>query len=406
MLSVKTPNEVMEIICKNFGHIVGDEYAELTNALGRVLSEDVISTEYVPGFNRSSVDGYAVLASDTFGCSESIPAILRMMGYVQMGQSAELALSTGFCIDVPTGGEVAQGADSVVMVEYTEDYRDGTIGVLKPTSPGNNIIFKGDDVKPGGIVLRVGKTITSHDIGALAALGTTSVKVRKKPTIGIISTGDELIDAGLTPKGGQIRDVNTYLLSAAVTSSGGEAKTYGIINDEDEALEAAFDKALQECDMVLISGGSSVGLKDATARIIQGRGEILLHGIAMKPGKPTILGKAKGKPVFGLPGHPVAAYIVTQIFVVQVIDILTGRNSVAANAVCAQITEEVSSNHGRAEYIAVRLRQSDGVMYAEPVRGKSGLITGLTGTDGYICIPRDKEGVRRGADVNVTLWRV
>jgi molybdopterin molybdotransferase len=405
MLSVKTPDEAIEIVRKNFSRVMDTQRVGITDALGRVLAEDITSAEYVPGFNRSSVDGYAVLSSDTFGCSESIPAILHVSGDVLMGQPFAGELTAGSCISVPTGGEVPPVADSVVMVEHTEDFCDGTVGIIKPSAPGNNMIFKGDDVKPGDIVLKSGGVITAHDIGALAALGIIAVNVRKKPVVGIISTGDELISADMTPTGGQIRDVNSYLLAAAMISAGAAPEMYGIVSDDDTALDAAVAQALDTCDVVLISGGSSVGEKDATARIIEGRGEILLHGIAMKPGKPTIIGKFDGKPIVGLPGHPVAAFFVARLFVALMLDILMGVADEHPAVVHAEITEEISANHGRAEYVAVKLRQNGDVTYAEPVRSKSGLITSLPGTDGYICIPRDCEGLAKNAAVKVTLWR-
>jgi molybdopterin molybdotransferase len=400
VLNVKTPNEVLKIINNQFKpDDFSAESVTLDVACGRVLHHDVVSEEDVPGFNRSTVDGYAVIASDTFGCSESIPAILSVAGEILMGESAESALSQGTSMIVSTGGEVPSEANAVVMFEHTEDYGKGMIGIQKSVAPGNNIIFKGDDVSIGDIALTAGTRLTPHDIGILAALGIAIVDVREKPVVGIISTGDELIPPAEAPGRGQVRDVNTVMLHAAATSFGAEAKDFGLIKDDEKAIRRAVMSAVQTCDIVMISGGSSAGARDLTARVIAQEGELLLHGIAMKPGKPTILGKITGKPIFGLPGHPVAAYMVTELFIRPLIDMLVGTKP-GQYSTKATLTESISSNHGREEYIAVRLE--DGT--AHPVRGKSGLIAGLAEVDGYICIPRDCEGLAKGAAVRVVYF--
>ena len=271
--------------------------------------------EYVPGFDRSTVDGYAVRAADTFGCSDGLPAVLTLQGEVEMGAGAKENLRLGHCIAVPTGGAIPAGANAVVMLEYTEEYGDGTIGIRKSAAPGDNLIFKGDDIYPGKIVLPKGRRINAQDIGALAAMGHTEIPVCAKPRVGIISTGNELVPVKNRPEDGQVRDVNSAMLYAWVTRFGAIAQSYGIIRDDESLLETALEHALQESDVVLISGGSSVGMKDVTCRVIEKRGRVLLHGIAIKPGKPTIFGEVDGKSVVGLPGHPAAAFFVTQIFV-------------------------------------------------------------------------------------------
>ena len=401
MLNVKTPEGALELInSKLTSKEFTSESIKTTDAIGRVLLHDVISEENVPGFNRSTVDGYAVLASDTFGCSESIPAVLEYKGEVLMGESAEQELLPGTCIGVSTGGELPNGANAAVMVEHIEDYGSNMVGILKPVAPGNNVIFKGDDVSIGEKILTAGTELTIHDIGILSALGYSQVDVRRKPVVGIISSGDELTDASEVPKSGQIRNVNTPLLVAAVNRFGAKAVDFGIVRDKEKEISQTVRTAVATCDIVLISGGSSAGLRDLTAKVIGSEGELLLHGIAMKPGKPTILGVVKGKPVFGLPGHPVAAYFVTELFVRPLITQLMGA-IVKRLTTKAVLGEAVSSNHGRAEYIAVRL---DNRGNANPVRGKSGLIASLAGVDGYICVPRDCEGLAEGAEVIVTYF--
>ena len=403
MLQVKTPDEVFDIIETCFAPIAEKtENVNLSAALGRILAEDITATEYVPDFNRSTVDGYAVRARDTFGCSDSIPAILSLEHEVLMGQGADFTLEPDTCCAVPTGGAVPDGADSVVMIEYTDDYGDGTIGINKSVAPGQNMIFRGDDVSPGKTVLSAGRHISSQDIGALAAIGRVSVPVIKKLKVGIISTGDELVPPEVVPGPGQVRDVNSPMLCAMLSGFGAEAVNYGIVIDDEKLLREKTQLALSECDAVILSGGSSVGVKDAACRIIESFGELLLHGIAVKPGKPTILGKAGSKPIIGLPGHPVAAFCITKIFVLPLFSRLMGfkRQSYTVSAV---LTEEIGANHGREQFNFCHLERKEGLLYARPIRSKSGLITTLANADGFFKIGRDCEGLKKGSEIQVTI---
>ena len=403
MLQVKTPEEVLCLIHDKFRPVSElTEFVPISAAAGRILSEDIIAEEYVPDFNRSTVDGYAVRAADTFGCSDAIPAILSLQGEIRMGEDAGFALLRENCAYVPTGGALPEGADCAVMLEYTEDYGDGTIGILKPGAPGMNVIFRGDDVYPGKIVLQARRVLSAQDIGALAAIGRTVVPVQRKLKIGVISTGDELVPPGQKPLPGQVRDVNTALLSALLTEQGAEVHSYGIIVDDEDLLRETVTRAVQECDAVLLSGGSSVGVKDASCRIIESLGELLLHGIALKPGKPTIMGRSGNKPLIGLPGHPVAAFVVARLFVVPLLDRLAGRER-PLWSVTAELSESVGANHGRAQVNPCRLLRQDGRVLALPIRSKSGLITQLAGADGFFCIERDCEGLPKGAPVQVYL---
>ena len=402
MLHVKTPEEVLALIETEFEAVAGTETVSLAAAMGRVLAEDIAATEYVPDFDRSTVDGYAVRASDTFGCTDAIPAILTRQGEVLMGRSAEMKLQADCCVAVPTGGAVPAGADSVVMVEFTEDYGDGTIGMLKSVAPGQNMIFRGDDVYPGKSILQKGRVLSSQDIGALAAIGTVQVPVVKQLRVGVISTGDELVPPEAAPGSGQVRDVNSPMLEAMLGAFGVQVINYGIVIDDEVLLREKAEKAVSECDAVLLSGGSSVGVKDAACRIIESMGSLLFHGIAIKPGKPTILGKTGSKPLVGLPGHPVAVYFITKLFVLPLLSQLMGRKQ-EGYTTTAKITESVCANHGRAQYHCCRLERRDGVLYAYPIRGKSGLITTLAGADGYFCIERDCEGLPKFADIQVTI---
>ena len=402
MLYVKTPEDVLALIKEEFSPLGQGETVSLSAAMGRILAEDIAAGEYVPNFDRSTVDGFAVRARDTFGCTDAIPAILPLQQTVQMGQGADFSLNAEACVAVPTGGAVPKGADSVVMLEYTEDYGDGTIGISRPVAPGENMIFRGDDVFPGKVILQKGRVLSSADIGALAAIGCVRVPVVKKLTVGVISTGDELVPPEVQPCPGQIRDVNSPMLEAMLTAFGCHVINYGIVIDDEALLTQKVRQAAAECDAVLLSGGSSVGVKDAACRIIESMGRLLLHGIAIKPGKPTILGKAGPKPLVGLPGHPVAAYFITKLFVLPLLGRLSGRD-MTAFTVTAKVTESISANHGRAQYHCCRLTPRDGEVWAEPIRGKSGLITTLAGADGYFCIDRDCEGLPKNAEIQVTV---
>lgn len=400
MLSVLTPEEVFKLIQSEFSPLVEIEYLPLNRSCGRVLAADIKAEEFVPDFNRSTVDGYALKAEDTFGCTDSIPAVLKLKGQVLMGKGAEFSIEKGECCYIPTGGEIPNGADCAVMIEYSEDYSDGTVGILKPGSPGLNMIFRGDDVFPGKTVLEKGRLLTAQDIGALASMGIADVPVASKIKVGIISTGDELVPLYEKPGPGQIRDVNSPLLESMLHHFGAEPVNYGIIKDDKVLLSSAVERALSECDVVVLSGGSSVGLKDATCEIIESFGDLLMHGIAVKPGKPTILGKCSGKPVIGLPGHPGAAGFITEIFVLPLIARLENRNY-RLFPVKAVLPESIGANHGRAQFYAVKLKKENGKLIAYPIRSKAGLITQLAGSDGFFEIDRDCEGLPEGAEVEV-----
>ena len=400
MLEVKTPEEVLRLIETEFRPLDRRETVPLSEALGRVLAEDIEAEEYVPDFDRSTVDGYACRAGDTFGCSDAIPAILSLVGEVKMGEGTEIAVPRDACVYVPTGGAIPAGCDCAVMIEYTEDYGDGTIGILKPGAPGLNMIFRGDDVFPGKTVLKAGRVLKAQDIGALAAVGKTEVPVRPRLRVGVISTGDELVPAEEKPGPGQMRNVNGAMLAALLKEYGAEAVDYGIVADDEKLLREKTRAAAEECDAVILSGGSSAGVKDAACRILEGLGELLLHGIAVKPGKPTILANADNKPLIGLPGHPVAAFFMARLFVLPLLARLEGR-TLREYPARATLSESLNADHGRMQLNACRLEEKDGRLVAEPIRSKSGLIMQLAGADAYLVIGRDCEGLPRDAEVDV-----
>ena len=377
------------------------ETVPLEAAAGRRIARDVVATEGVPPFDRSMVDGYAVRARDTFGCSEALPALLTLAGEVHMGVAPDVACETDTCVRIPTGGELPAGADAVAMLEHCEDFGDGTIGVAKPAAPGENVVFANDDVAPGQVLIAAGTQLLPHHIGTLASLGQVRVEVAARPRIGIISTGDEIIPADAEPRGSQMRDVNAPVLAATVAACGGIPVAYGIIPDEYDALRGCVSLALSGCDAVLVSGGSSAGARDNTSRVLEELGELLFHGVAVKPGKPTMAADAGGRPIFGLPGHPVAAYF---MFLELVRPLLLGEAANAANVVRATLAAGVPSNHGRAEFVAVRLESRAAGTFAVPIRGKSGLISQLAGADGFFAIPRNAEGVAAGDAVDIIVF--
>ena len=404
MLTVMTPEELLTRIANTFGPLDRPpETVGLDRALGRVLAREIRAAQFVPGFDRSTVDGYALRGADTFGCSESIPALLTCEGAVEMGKEPAFAVGPYQCAAIPTGGALPEGADAVQMVEHTEDYGGGEIGIVKSVPPGANLIFKGDDVKPGDLVLRKGRRLEPQDVGALAALGVTQVPVVPRLRVGIISTGDELVPPEQDPGPGQVRDVNGPLVAALLAQAGAEAVPLGIVPDREEVLREAVEKALERCHCVVLSGGSSVGEKDAACRVMASLGEVLCHGVAMKPGKPTLLGKAGGKPILGLPGHPVAALFTAKLFLIPLLARLEGRTW-AERTVSARLAQTVPANHGRAQYTGVTLEEKPDGLWAVPIWGKSGLITTLAGADGFFCVPRDREGIPAGESVEVSLF--
>jgi len=408
VLHVKSPAEVEKAIHDAFGRLrTGVESAALFDSLGRVSAFNIVAEQYVPGFDRSTVDGYAVLAANTFGASASSPAMLACADGALIGEDPR-PLNCDQCQYVPTGGAIPQGADAMVMIEDAEDYGDGMRYILCPTAPGRYISFKGDDVSPGKCVLRAGKPISAQDIGTLAALGMQNIDVRVKPLAGILSTGDELVDIHIAPQNAQIRDVNTYTLSAGVLASGGVPVRYGIIRDDYEQIKAAVEKALRECDILLLSGGSSVGTLDYIRQVIDdlvrkhADSAVLLHGIAVKPGKPTLVSGIQGKPVFGLPGHPMAAYFMYKLFISPLIMQMMGCKE-RRYTQKAILSVNIPSNNGREELVPVRLTENDGFLKADPIMGKSGLISILSEAGGYVRIPRDQEGLAANTEVTVYL---
>ncbi len=381
------------------------ETVPLMDAAGRIIAETVTSDMDLPGFSRSTMDGYAVRAADTFGASEANPAYFDIRGTIAMGETAEQPVSAGTAVQIATGGMLPPGADGVVMIEHAAEIDAGTLEVYTRIAPGANVIEKDEDLQADRAVLEPGACIRPQEAGLLAAVGRTSVRVYKKPVIGIISTGDELVAADQKPASGQIRDVNTYTLSGLITDAGGVPWPTGIVADRFDELRTAAQNALDACDMVLISGGSSVGTRDLTIDVINALpdSQILVHGIPVRPGKPTILATADGKAFWGLPGHVASAMVVFQVFVKPFIRHIGGRALFLRRPypVYAILTRNVASAQGRVDYVRIRLIESGEGFQAQPILGPSGLIRPMVEADGLIEIDMNTEGLEKGAQVAV-----
>ncbi len=377
------------------------------SALGRVLGRDLHAGEPLPPFPRSTVDGYAVQAADTFGASPSLPAYLKLVGEVPMGAAAEIQIAKGQAAVVHTGGMIPPGADAVVMIEDTQALGTDEIEVFKPAAVGQNILAQGEDVQPGDLVLPAGRPLRPQEIGGLMALGLTEVPVAAKPRVALISTGDEVIPPEQAPAPGQVRDVNSYSLTALIESAGGQPVLYGIIGDDPDELYSVAARAQGECDLMVITAGSSVSARDMTAQVIGRLGEpgVLVHGIAIRPGKPTILAVCDGLPILGLPGNPVSALVVGRLFIPPILQRQLGlQEPPTLPGVPAVLTTNLASETGREDYVPVRLIPASEGLQAEPVFGRSNLIFTLVRADGWIRIPPAATGLQAGQQVWVTLF--
>jgi len=411
-LTLLPPDEARSLL---LSHIHRDRFPieseelDVSDALGRVLSEDIHASQPLPDFQRSTVDGYAVLAGDTHGASDSLPAYLSLIGEVPMGDAPPFEVGTGQCALIHTGGMLPAGTDAVVMLEYTQIARKNEIEIFRAVADGENLIRVGEDVAQGQLVQPLGTVLRPAEIGGLMALGITRVSVVRKIRVGLISTGDEIIDPHRAPRPGQVRDINSYTLGALVEKNGGTPIHYGIISDAFGELRRAAAVALSECDAVIITAGSSASTRDMTADVIRSLGEpgVLVHGINTRPGKPTILGVCNGKPVVGLPGNPVSALVNGYLFVVPVIEKLLGLLPKPRATVIARLTINLSSQAGREDWWPVKLignQVSNTVHYdADPIFGKSNLIFSLAAADGLLRIHPDANGLSAGELVEVVL---
>jgi molybdopterin molybdotransferase len=381
------------------------ERIPLDDSLARVLSEEIVAREDLPEEARSTVDGYAVRAEDTFGASDAVPSLLEIAAPVRMGAIPEFTLKPGQASPIPTGGFLPRGADAVVMVEYTTPVGEKSVEVTHPVTMRTNVLGKGEDFKSGEPLLRKGMRLRCQDIGFLAAAGFAEVPVYRKPKVAILSSGDEIVPVEKKPRPGQIRDANGHALAALVREAGGEPLLYDIVPDNAAMMQSTLEKALSESDVTAISGGSSVGARDLMKGVVSNLdgAEILAHGISIRPGKPTLLADRSGKAVFGLPGHPVSALVVAQTFLAPFLQYLQGavlKKGPLGDRVEVRLATPIHSIIGLEEYIRVRIEDgNDPVCKAYPVYGKSGILSTMVRANGILVIPMNVEGFSSGETV-------
>jgi len=389
--------------------VTGGEPVGLDEALGRVPVDVVRAPDPLPGFARSTVDGYAVVAADTYGASESLPAYLDLAGAVTMGSPPQVAVAAGVAVSIPTGGALPAGADAVVMVEHTQQTMPGSVEVVRPVAPGDGLVRADEDLAAGDVLVPAGRPLRAQDLGVLAAAGVTTVQARARPVVGIVSTGDEVVPPDTAqPEPGQVRDATASALHALVQQAGGTPRPYGIVPDDPVALELVLRKAVAECDAVVVSAGSSVGARDETAGVVERLGPpgIVCHGIAVRPGKPTLLARSGDVPVVGLPGNPLSALVVFRLVGMPLLRRVGGCEVVPPEpTVVARLTRQVPSLAGRLDVVQVKVAHVDGAATAEPVFGASALLSVLTAADGYVCVPEESTGLDGGAEVVITLYR-
>jgi molybdopterin molybdotransferase len=373
--------------------------------LNRVLAEPIVANEDLPSFTRSIVDGYAVRAQDTFGASESLPSLLEVVGEVGMGETPALEVGKGKVARIPTGGMLPEGADSVVMVEYTEELDQRSVAISRSVAPLENVIKPGDDFRFGQKALQAGRRLRAQEIGLLAGLGRGSITVRRKPKVAIISSGDEIVPMEQEPGPGELRDINSHSLAAMVQDCGGVVLQLGLALDQFQALRDKCEEALARADICLISGGSSVGSRDLTLEVLTSfeDSDLLVHGVAISPGKPTLLVQTGEKAFWGLPGHVTSAMVVFQVLVRPFIFYLNGASLSLGHGISvkAGLSRNVASKQGREDFVRVKLREEDGTLVADPIFGESALISTLVQADGLICVHRHTEGLYAGEIVEV-----
>jgi molybdopterin molybdotransferase len=384
------------------------ETIPLTDALHRIPAAPVATAHALPGFARSTVDGYAVRAADTYGVSEGLPGYLDVAGAVRMGAAPDVAVAAGTAVSMPTGGMLPPGADAVVMVEYTAEAMSGTIEVVRPVAPGDGVVRADEDAAPGAELVPAGRPLRAQDLGMLAAAGVTSVAVHARPRVTVFSTGDEVVPPGtaaLLP--GQVRDATAVALAALVAEAGGEPVAGGIVADDPGLLETALRGALDNSDLIVVSAGSSVGTRDETAAAVSRLGPpgIWCHGLAIRPGKPTLLAECARVPVVGLPGNPRSALVIFRLIGMPLVRLIGGCTRPPAEpAVRARLDRDLASAAGRLDVVQVRVSgPADPV--ATPVFGMSALLSVLTVADGYVIVPDEATGLDAGTEVNVTLYR-
>lgn len=418
-LNLLTGEAAWDVFRGQFTPQVTAERVRVADALRRVLVQDAIAPHDLPTFVRSTVDGYAVSAADTHGASAGMPAYLDVVAEAHMGQLVDFVLGPGQAALVHTGGMVPRGADAVVMIEQTHraggplfggkalqpGFEPYALEVYRPVASGEACIYPGEDVTAGDVVIEAGHTLRPQDIGGLLAVGLTEVLVAVKPRVGIVSQGDEVVPPEQEPGPGQVRDINSYTLAGLVQEFGGIPLNYPIAPDTEAGLDAVVQRAYHESDLLVITAGSSVSYRDLTAGAINKLGQpgVLVHGVAIRPGKPTILALSDGKPVFGLPGNPVSCINIFKFFVVPTIRLMLGARPPRQHIVRARLARNIPAGSGRADYVRVRLEEREGEIWAVPVFGKSNLIFTLVRSEGVVEVPLNSNGIPAGDVVTVLI---
>ena len=402
-------DEAERILAKNFTpKPVGSEFVALSEAYGRVLADDVISFYDIPPFNRSTVDGYAVNASDTFGAEENRPVTLRLTGGVRIGEAPKAKVLKGALVEIVTGAPIPEGADAAVMIEYTERKGDSVL-VRQAVSHSENVMKAGSDIRKGETVLKKSTLLSPYEIGALAAIGSVKVNVFKRPVVAIFSTGAEVTEPGNPLAPGKIYDINAHALSAFVRECGCEPRNMGIVQDEPSQMRTAIQKALKTADLVMTSGGVSVGPTDIIPKVLNtlGKPGVIVYGIAIRPGKPTAIALVNDKPVFSLPGHPASSLMIFHLFVRPILLCMAGRRKPEPVTVEAEVSERLFPARGRRTYVTVTLRKDrDGRIVASPVgTGASGAVTTLSKADGFLIIRENQQFIEKGSCVEVELLK-
>lgn len=407
LFNVLTPRDAFERLESYLRGPRDTERVPVEQSLRRVLAEEIRSPHELPSFRRSTMDGYAVRAVDTFGASEGLPAYLTIVGEVLMGQAPTVSPTMAETVAIATGGALPDGADAVVMIEHTQEIDRSTIEVFRSVAPGEHVIQVGEDVHVGEMLLERGHILRSQDVGGLMAVGITDVLVATRLRVGIISGGDEIVAPDRQPGPGQIRDINSYTLASMVERAGHVPVRLGVVPDVYERLAQAARSGLEQADVLILSAGSSVSTRDMTAQVIASLGApgVLVHGVSLKPGKPTILAMIGDTPVFGLPGNPVSCMVTFDLFVAPTLHRLSGgRGLPPRQSITARLTRNVASASGREDYFQVRVEQRPDGAWAEPVFGKSNLIYTLVKSDGMVRIDLDKNGLTEGEWVQVILF--
>lgn len=391
--------EAVDAIMGKIEPIKRTEVVSITEAMGRILAEDQISDIDVPPFARAAMDGFAVSAEDTYGAGKFDPINLEILENIHAGENPSQVVEESACSQIATGAPMPEGADSVIKVERTEK-RDGTVDVYKPVHPGENVSPKGEDIEVDEVVLNEGGYITSAKIGAMAAMGKEKVKVYCKPEIGVIPTGDEVVPLGEELKPGQIYDVNSYTLSSLIEENGCISVKGTIVQDDIEGLKEAIKRRSEELDMVLFSGGSSVGDKDILVDALDSIGEVIFHGVKLKPGKPTLFGKVKGTPVIGMPGYPTSCLNTAQQLIRPALREMARLPDPPERTVETVLQKRITSSLGRQQYMTVRVEGNK----AYPVYKQSGAITSMANADGYFRISENVELVDKGEEIEVVMF--